>query len=100
MAGNSAKFGQGAAFKAKWISKTANGNFIRNVDSIVDEAQLNLQSIKIGGTLANDELLKILKKRQLITTSKSTTYSVEKGLQFTTDIKVKQTDITMDMLAR
>ena len=29
--GNAAKFGQGAAFKAKWIGKGANGNLIRLV---------------------------------------------------------------------
>ena len=31
--GEAAKFGQGAAFKAKWIAKSENGNFVRNVDS-------------------------------------------------------------------
>jgi phenylalanyl-tRNA synthetase alpha chain len=31
LVGDCAKFGQGAAFKLKWISKTANGKLVRNV---------------------------------------------------------------------
>jgi phenylalanyl-tRNA synthetase alpha chain len=30
--GNVSKFGQGSAFKAKWISKSASGNLIRSVN--------------------------------------------------------------------
>lgn len=100
LVGASAKFGQGAAFKAKWIAKTSEGNLIKNVESIVDQAQLDLRIIEKTGTHSDAQLLKTLKKRQLIATHKDTCYSVKKGTQFTLDIKKQQTDVTAEMLAR
>jgi hypothetical protein len=88
--GNAAKFGQGQAFKLKWIAKSATGHLTRlvsfydrllvvflskheslpactQVSSIVDQTQLDLKQIESTGTHSDAQLIKNLKKRNLIT---------------------------------
>ncbi|KAL2918990.1 Phenylalanyl-tRNA synthetase, beta subunit, cytoplasmic [Polyrhizophydium stewartii] len=94
-----AKFGQGAAFKAKWIGKNSTGRLVRLVESIVDQTQVDLKEIQNTGSHPDDALLKALRKRQLITTQKMTSYKVTKGDNFTTTIVEESTDISHEMLA-
>ncbi|KAJ1345335.1 phenylalanine-tRNA ligase, alpha subunit [Batrachochytrium salamandrivorans] len=96
--GASAKFGQAAAFKAKWIGKNEKGNLIRMVKSIVDQTQIDLQEIRANGTHSDESLLKILKKRQLINTIKITSYKVNKGERFTVHLVEESTDVSHEML--
>ncbi|EGF79764.1 hypothetical protein BATDEDRAFT_19849 [Batrachochytrium dendrobatidis JAM81] len=96
--GASAKFGQAAAFKAKWIGKNEKGNLTRLVSSITDQTQIDLKLIRDTGTHSDNALLKVLKKRQLITTLKITTYKVKKGSRFTTKLVEESTDISHEMI--
>ena len=66
LVGPAAKFGQGAAFKAKWISKTPEGKLVRLVESVVDQTQTDLLEIKQTGHLKNDAALSGYKKRKLV----------------------------------
>ena len=97
--GEAAKFGQGAAFKSKWIAKTDTGNFIRNVANIVDQTKLDLVEIYSTGAHSDSKLLAALKKRQLIKTTKITSFRVHKGPKFTLKVVKEETDITAEMLA-
>jgi phenylalanyl-tRNA synthetase alpha chain len=63
--GTAAAFGQGKAFKNKWIKKDRNTLF-RAVESIKDQTQSDLLTIKQTGSLSDQNALKDLKKRQLI----------------------------------
>eukprot|EP00842_Homolaphlyctis_polyrhiza_P005755 jgi/Hompol1/6180/HPOL_002219-RA len=96
--GAAAKFGQGAAFKARWIGKNADGNLIRLVPSIVDQTQIDLRLIRDTGAHPDEALVKALKKRQLIATQKLSSYSITKGAKFTTEIVEEATDISQEML--
>ncbi|KAJ3313077.1 hypothetical protein HDV04_002394 [Boothiomyces sp. JEL0838] len=96
--GNAAKFGQGAAFKAKWISKTSTGNIVRAVDSITDQSQIDLTLIKNTGAHPDASVIAALKKRKLISPLKVTFYKVTKGIKFSTVIVKEETDITAEML--
>ncbi|KAJ2993117.1 hypothetical protein HDV02_002627 [Globomyces sp. JEL0801] len=88
LVGDAAKFGQGAAFKAKWITKTKSGNFIRNVESIVDDAQNELKIIQNTGDHPN---------AKTESSRKTTFYKVVKGVNFSTTIKKEETDVTMEI---
>ncbi|KAJ1567190.1 Phenylalanyl-tRNA synthetase, beta subunit, cytoplasmic [Cladochytrium tenue] len=63
--GEAFKFGQGAAFKNKWLKKTDNG-IIRLVEEIVDATQNDLIEIQTTGTHSKEKVLTDLKKRTLI----------------------------------
>jgi phenylalanyl-tRNA synthetase alpha chain len=91
------KFGQGPAFKAKWIKKE-DGKLVKLVDSIVDQTRNDLIVIKQTGSHPDGQLLKILKKRNLIQIQRETFYKVVKGVDFSTTIKKEVTDLTMELL--
>ncbi|KAJ3410688.1 hypothetical protein HDV05_003485 [Chytridiales sp. JEL 0842] len=98
LVGDSFKFGQGAAFKNKWIKKSPLG-FARAVESIVDKTKDDLVEIKSTGTHSNEKIVLEMKKRNLVEKQKSASYSVTKGHKFTTQIEKESTDITQDMIA-
>jgi phenylalanyl-tRNA synthetase alpha chain len=52
------------------------------------------------GTLPNSAALKDLSKRKFIEKKKIYYFSVEKGPEFTLDIKKQETDISVEMLQR
>ncbi|KAL1930148.1 hypothetical protein VTP01DRAFT_1302 [Rhizomucor pusillus] len=95
--GDSAKIGQGKAFKNKWIAKKGS-NLVRLVDSIVDQTQKDLKEIAETSTLKDAKVLADLKKRKLCEKQKITTYKVTKGPQFSLEIKKEATDLTYEML--
>ncbi|KAJ3258226.1 hypothetical protein HDU77_002398 [Chytriomyces hyalinus] len=94
--GDSYKFGQGAAFKNKWIKKSAAG-LARAVNSVSDNTQKDLLSIRNGNVLA-DKVMADYKKRKLVDKKKTSSYSVSKGSKFTTTIEKEETDITQEMI--
>ncbi|KAI8835197.1 tRNA synthetases class II core domain (F)-domain-containing protein [Chytriomyces cf. hyalinus JEL632] len=94
--GDSYKFGQGAAFKNKWIKKSAAG-LARAVNSVSDNTQKDLLSIRNGNVLA-DKVMADYKKRKLVDKKKTSSYSVSKGTKFTTTIEKEETDITQEMI--
>ncbi|KAL7751354.1 Phenylalanyl-tRNA synthetase, beta subunit, cytoplasmic [Sorochytrium milnesiophthora] len=94
----SAKIGQGKAFKSKWIGKAATGNLIRLVDSIVDTTKDDLCQIRDTATHKDAKVLTDLKKRKLCDKQKVTTFKVSKGPQFQLTVTKQATDITVEML--
>ncbi|KAF5344093.1 hypothetical protein D9758_008818 [Tetrapyrgos nigripes] len=95
----SAKIGQGNAFKRGWISKEGDG-LIKKVDTITDTTQLELQEIQSTGDLKSGEkVLADLRKRKLITQRKGQWFTVHKGPAFSTSIAKPETDLTAEMLA-
>lgn len=104
--GVSAKFGQAQAFKSKWISKNSEGMLVRLVNQVKDQTQLDLTSIiKEGLRIADQQklvaadILLNYKKRKLIEVHKTTSYSVKKGVHFTTTLVQQETDMTAALLA-
>ncbi|KAJ3195872.1 hypothetical protein HK101_010782 [Irineochytrium annulatum] len=95
--GDSFKFGQGAAFKNKWVKKTANG-VARNVDSIVDKTRNDLEEIRREQRHGDSKVQADLKKRNLIDKKKVSTFSVTKGAKFSTEIAKEFTDLTQEMI--
>jgi phenylalanyl-tRNA synthetase alpha chain len=65
LVGDSFKFGQGAAFKNKWIKKSPKG-FARAVESIVDKTKEDLLEIKEKGAHSNEKIVADMKKRNLV----------------------------------
>ncbi|CAE6428295.1 hypothetical protein ACGC1H_000701 [Rhizoctonia solani] len=94
----SAKIGQGRAFKSGWIGKEGNG-LVKLAPSITDTTQNELREIKSTGTLAaGDKAISELKKRKLVVQRKGLWFTVKKGKNFSTSIAKPETDLTYDML--
>ncbi|KAJ3130985.1 hypothetical protein HK100_007050 [Physocladia obscura] len=98
--GDSYKFGQGAAFKNKWIKKNPStpNALIRSVDNVVDVTRANLLSIRDGSVPLDQAILADYKKRKLVDKRKSSSYSVTRGAKFTTNLAKEETDITQDLI--
>ncbi|KAJ3357742.1 Phenylalanyl-tRNA synthetase, beta subunit, cytoplasmic [Allomyces javanicus] len=94
----SAKIGQGKAFKNKWIGKGKNGQLVRLVATIRDVTQEDLATIKKTHAHPDAKVLAELKKRKLCDKEKVTHYRVAKGPHFSTVIVKQATDLTVDML--
>ncbi|KAG8746856.1 Phenylalanyl-tRNA synthetase, beta subunit, cytoplasmic [Ceratobasidium sp. 414] len=94
----SAKIGQGRAFKSGWVGKEGDG-LVKLVASIVDTTQDELKEIQSTGTLkAGDKAINELKKRKLVVQRKGLWFTVSKGSNFSTSIAKLETDLTYDML--
>ncbi|PCH41234.1 hypothetical protein WOLCODRAFT_137263 [Wolfiporia cocos MD-104 SS10] len=94
-----AKIGQGRAFKNKWIAKEGDG-LVKAVPSIQDTTQLEMREVDSTGTLKTGEkALAELRKRKLIVQRKGQWFTVKKGPTFSTSIAKPETDLTIDMLA-
>ncbi|KAJ2793956.1 Phenylalanyl-tRNA synthetase, beta subunit, cytoplasmic, partial [Coemansia furcata] len=92
-----ANLGQGKGLKNKWIKKSG-VNIVRLVDTIVDQAKVDLETVQATGTHENKETIKDLKRRNLIKSNKTYSYAVAKGAKFSTELKKLETDLTEDML--
>ncbi|KAJ3312801.1 hypothetical protein HDU76_002805 [Blyttiomyces sp. JEL0837] len=97
LVGEAEKFGKGAAFKNKWIKKSARG-VARLVDHVVDVTRDNLLKVRNGAQLPDAKTLEDLKKRKLTEKQKTATYKVVKGPKFSLSIQQEATDITQDMI--
>jgi len=94
-----AKIGQGRAFKNKWIGKEGDG-LVKIASTIQDATQLELREVDSTGTLkAGEKALAELRKRKLIVQRKGQWFTVRKGPSFSTSIEKPETDLTIDMLA-
>ncbi|KAF9569334.1 phenylalanine-tRNA ligase [Agrocybe pediades] len=93
-----AKVGQGRAFKNGWIGKEGDG-LVKTVSEIKDVTQLDIQEVANTGTLkAGEKVLADLRKRKLIVQKKGQWFTVRKGPQFSTSTAKPETDLTVDML--
>ncbi|KAI5125060.1 hypothetical protein M0805_007483 [Coniferiporia weirii] len=93
-----AKVGQGNAFKNGWIGKDGDG-FVKLVSAITDTTQLEMREVDSTGTLKSGEkALAQLRKRKLIAQKKGQWFTVHKGPNFSTSLAKPETDLTADML--
>ncbi|KAK9421672.1 putative phenylalanine--tRNA ligase [Seiridium unicorne] len=95
---NVAKFGQGKAMQAKWITKAEGGKFAAAVDSIRDTTREQLQAIQKERTLPDAKVVADFKKRKLIKTSKVIHFEISKGPKFALELVKEETDLTEEML--
>lgn len=96
--GASAKIGQGKAFKNKWIKKDGD-KLVREVESIVDQTQLDALEVRNTGTHSKPATLKDLQARKHVEKVKLISYKVAKGPKFALKIEKQATDLTAEMLA-
>ncbi|KAJ7276539.1 tRNA synthetases class II core domain (F)-domain-containing protein [Mycena haematopus] len=93
-----AKVGQGRAFKNGWIGKDGDG-LVKLTSNIKDVTQLDLLEIQSSGALKSGEKdLAELRKRKLIVQRKGQWFTVHKGPDFSTSTAKPETDLTVDML--
>ncbi|CAG8707982.1 18096_t:CDS:10, partial [Racocetra persica] len=97
--GETAKIGQGKAFKNKWITKKGD-NLVRAIDSIIDQTRIDLEVIRSTGTHSDPKVLTELRKRKLCDKHKVISYSVSKGPKFSLTIEKQARDVTFEMLQR
>ncbi|KAJ1728779.1 Phenylalanyl-tRNA synthetase, beta subunit, cytoplasmic [Coemansia biformis] len=95
--GAKANLGQGKGFANKWIRKNG-GNIVRIVDRIVDQTRADLETVHKTGTHPDSGVIKTLKGRKLISSTKLLSYAVRKGPGFSTELKKQATDLTAEML--
>ncbi|KAL1966570.1 hypothetical protein VTN77DRAFT_3981 [Rasamsonia byssochlamydoides] len=94
----SAKVGQGNAFKRGWIKKDK--DVLRpNTESIRDETKEQLQIIKETQTYPDAKVIADLKKRKLAATQKVISYKFTKGPKYAKEFVKEETDLTAEMLA-
>ncbi|KAL9077880.1 MAG: hypothetical protein Q9157_003211 [Trypethelium eluteriae] len=94
----SAKIGQGNAFKLKWIKKDGD-TLVPVANEVEDKTRQSLLEINEKRSLENTITLKEFIKRKLAKTNKVITYDVQKGSRYAKEIPVEVTDLTADMLA-
>lgn len=95
---DSAKVGQGNAFKRGWIKKDK--DLLRpNTESIHDETKEQLQTIKETQTHPDAKVVADLKKRKLVTTQKAISFKISKGPKYARQFVKEETDLTAEMLA-
>ena len=94
---DSAKVGQGNAFKLKWIKKDGD-SLIPLTTSVTDSTRQLLQHVNEHHTFPDAKQLKDFQKRKLVTTQKLITYTVRKGPRWAREIPVEVTDLTAEML--
>ncbi|KAL8668910.1 MAG: hypothetical protein Q9168_006477 [Polycauliona sp. 1 TL-2023] len=92
-----AKVGQGKAFKEGWIKKDKD-LFRAATSSIHDASQEQLQTIQQTKTHPDPKVLLDLRKRKLITLQKVITFEIKKGPKFAMEFVKEETDLTADML--
>jgi len=95
--GETAKIGQGNAFKLKWIKKDGDV-LIPVATSPEDTTRKNLQEVHEAHTMSDTKALADYKKRKLVQTTKIIHYSVKKGPKYAKEMAVEVTDLTPEML--
>lgn len=94
----SAKVGQGNAFKRGWIKKDK--DLLRpNTDTIHDETREQLKIIKETHTHPDAKVVADLKKRKLTTFQKVISFKISKGPKFARELVKEETDLTFEMLS-
>ncbi|KAL8981686.1 MAG: hypothetical protein Q9205_003597 [Flavoplaca limonia] len=94
----SAKIGQGKAFKEGWIKKDK--DLLKATTSAIhDASQDQLRTIQQTKTYPDSKVLSDLRKRKLVTMQKVITFEIKKGPKFSREFVKEETDLTADMLA-
>ncbi|KAL8913512.1 MAG: hypothetical protein Q9171_001700 [Xanthocarpia ochracea] len=93
-----AKVGQGKAFKEGWIKKEKD-LLKAAVHSIQDASREQLQTIQQTRTYPDPKVLTDLRKRKLVTIQKVISFEIRKGPKFAKEFVKEETDLTADMLA-
>lgn len=93
-----AKFGQQNAMKNRWIKKEGD-NLVVAKDSVEDITKLALEDAQKTGAIKDAKVLADFKKKKLVRTAKSFSYTVTKGTKWAKEIPVEYTDLTSDMIA-
>ncbi|KAJ5212243.1 Phenylalanine--tRNA ligase alpha subunit [Penicillium cinerascens] len=95
---DSAKVGQGNAFKRGWIKK--DNDLLRAAkESIVDETREQLLGVQKTKSLDDSKALADLKRRKLISMSKEFAFVISKGPKYAREIAKEETDLTAEMIA-
>ncbi|MCJ1337180.1 Phenylalanyl-tRNA synthetase, beta subunit, cytoplasmic [Bachmanniomyces sp. S44760] len=94
----SAKVGQGKAFKEGWIKKDKD-TLKPNIETIVDTTREQLLKIQSTKSHPDGKVLTDLRKRKLVTMQKVISFRVSKGPKFAKEFVKEETDLTADMLA-
>ena len=97
MSPDSAKVGQGNAFKLKWIKKDGD-SLVSITDSVDDTTQKLLKHVQDNASFPDPKQLKDYQKRKLVSTQKRIAYTVRKGPRWAKEIPVEVTDLTAEML--
>ncbi|KAI4223500.1 MAG: hypothetical protein L6R36_005379 [Xanthoria steineri] len=93
-----AKVGQGKAFKEGWIKKDK--DLLKTaISTIHDSSREQLQTIQQTKTHPDSKVVSDLRKRKLITMQKVITFEIKKGPKFSKEFIKEETDLTADMLA-
>ncbi|KAI9838878.1 MAG: hypothetical protein M1819_004085 [Sarea resinae] len=94
----SAKVGQGKAFKEGWIKKDKD-LLKANTESINDTTREQLQQIKEARTYPDTKVVADLRKRKLVTMQKVINFNISKGTRYARELVKEETDLTAEMLA-
>ncbi|KAH9862792.1 hypothetical protein J1614_010885 [Plenodomus biglobosus] len=94
-----ASIGQGNGFKNKWIKKDGDNLVPLVTEEPIDTSRDTLHKIQTSQSCTDAKLLKDLKKKKLVTTTKVITYTVEKGPKYAKEMPVEHTDLTVELLA-
>lgn len=94
---DTAKIGQGNAFKRGWIKKDK--DLLRaNAESIVDDTRNLMLEVERTQTLGDQRAIADLKRRKLVTLQKVFSFKISKGPKFAREFVKEETDLTVDML--
>ena len=93
----SAKVGQGKAFKQGWIKKDKD-LLKANTDSIKDVTREQLQTIQQTKTHPDPKVVADLRKRKLVQLQKVIAYKISKGQKFARELVKEETDLTAEMI--
>ncbi|KAJ5287668.1 Phenylalanine--tRNA ligase alpha subunit [Penicillium angulare] len=95
---DSAKVGQGNAFKRGWVKKDAD-KLRATTESIVDETRELLLTVQRTKALTDSKALADLKRRKLVAVTKEITYKFSKGPKYAREFVKEETDLTPEMIA-
>ncbi|PYI13528.1 hypothetical protein BO86DRAFT_459509 [Aspergillus japonicus CBS 114.51] len=94
---DTAKVGQGNAFKKGWIKKDK--DMLRAAtETIVDETRELLLTVQKTQSVADAKALTDLKRRKLATVQKVITFQIAKGPKYAREFVKEETDLTAEML--
>lgn len=95
---NIAKIGFPHCMKKKWLNIDKSSGLIhKNVKSIIDTVQINLQKLFRMEDISKPELVD-LKRRKLVSERNMTLWKVSKGPNFSTEMKKAEGDLTKEIL--
>ncbi|KAI9851587.1 MAG: Phenylalanyl-tRNA synthetase, beta subunit, cytoplasmic [Thelocarpon superellum] len=95
----SAKVGQGKAFKEGWVRKDKEGLLHANTRSIKDTTREQLRTIQETKAYPDAKAIAELRKRKLVGLQKVISFKITKGPKYARQMIKEETDLTADMLA-